>query len=385
MLECQKHEFSLPPGLHYLNCAYMSPLPRRVEAAGLEGIRRKRVPSEISPVDFFAGADRVRALFARMIGAADPARIAIVPAVSYGLAAVARNTPIGRGRNVVVSHEQFPSNVHVWRSACRRSGGELRTIAPPVAGEGRGEAWNGALLEAIDGNTAVVALPHLHWADGTRFDLERIAERAREVGAALVVDGTQSVGALPFELPRIRPDALVCAGYKWLLGPYSLGVAYFGPRYDDGEPLEETWIGRAGSEDFRALVQYRDDYRPGAARYDAGEPSNFALMPMLEAALTMVLEWGVPAIRDYCARLSSPLAERARALGFSVENPAWRGAHLFGLRVPAGADAGAIAHSLQQRRVSISVRGNSLRIAPYVYNDREDVEALLSVLAEHTR
>jgi selenocysteine lyase/cysteine desulfurase len=234
----------------------------------------------------------VRALFARMVGVSNASRIAIVPAVSYGLAAAARNLPIGRGRNVVVSEEQFPSNVHVWRSACRRGGAELRVIAPPVDGAGRGEAWNTAVLEAIDVATAVVALPHLHWTDGTRFDLQRIGERAREVGAALVVDGTQSVGALPFDVAQIRPDALVCAGYKWLLGPYSLGVAYYGPRFDEGEPLEETWIGRAGSEDFRSLVLYRDDYRPGAARYDVGEPSNFALMPMLETALGLVLEWG---------------------------------------------------------------------------------------------
>jgi hypothetical protein len=85
MLSCQKHEFSLPPGLHYLNCAYMSPLPQRVEAAGIAGVRRKRVPSAITPADFFAGADLVRALFARLVNVADAGRIAIVPAASYGL------------------------------------------------------------------------------------------------------------------------------------------------------------------------------------------------------------------------------------------------------------------------------------------------------------
>jgi len=380
MLTCQRDEFSLPPGLHYLNCAYMAPLPRRVEEAGIAGVRRKRVPSSITPADFFAGSDRVRALFARLVGVAEAGRIAIVPSASYGLAVAARNSPIGAGRNVVVSHEQFPSNVHVWRSACRRCGGEVRVIESPVPGEGRGEAWNLALLEAIDGNTAVVALPHLHWTDGTRFDLERIGERAREVGAALIVDGTQSVGAHPFDVERIRPDALVCAGYKWLLGPYSLGLAYFGPRFDDGEPLEETWIGRGGSEDFRGLVQYRDDYRPGAARYDVGEPSNFALMPMLEASLGLVLEWGVASIGEYCAILTEPLAAGARALGFAVEDPAWRGAHLFGLRVPAGADVVALARTLQQRDVAVSVRGSSLRVAPHVYNDEGDIAALLEAL-----
>ena len=116
----------------------------------------------------------------------------------------------------------------------------------------------------------------MHWTDGTRFDLAAIGARAREVGAALVVDGTQSVGALPFDVQQLRPDALVCATYKWLMGPYSLGFAYLGPRFDDGEPLEETWIGRRGSENFKELVDYQDDYQPGALRYDVGERSNFA-------------------------------------------------------------------------------------------------------------
>lgn len=360
----------------------MSPLARSVEEAGVEGIRRKRVPAAITPADFFAEVDQVRALFARLIGAAEPRRIAIVPAVSYGLAAAARNTPIGRGRNVVISAEQFPSNVHVWRSACRRSGGEMRVVTAPVAGAGRGQTWNAAILDRIDRNTAAVALPHVHWTDGTRFDLEQIAVRARDVGAALIVDGTQSVGALPFDVEQIRPDALVCAGYKWLLGPYSTGLAFYGPRFDDGEPLEETWIGRGGSEDFRALVNYRDDYRPFAARYDVGEPSNFALMPMLAASLGLVLEWGAEAIQEYCAALVDPLTTAAARLGFSTEDPAWRGAHLFGLRAPPGADLAAIALTLQQHNVSISVRGDSLRVAPHVYNDESDTAALLAALEQ---
>jgi len=114
-----------------------------------------------------------------------------------------------------------------------------------------------------------------------------------------------------------------------------------------------------------------------------GEPSNFALMPMLEAGLGLVLEWGVANIQDYCASLSGPLAEGARALGFTVEDPAWRGAHLLGLRLPAGADVAALARSLQERDVAVSVRGNSLRVAPHVYNDESDVQALLDALSEH--
>ncbi len=278
MLANQKHQFSLPDGLHYLNCAYMSPTPTRVQDVGIQCVRRKGVPSAISAEDFFTDGARVRTLFARLLNADDPNRVAIIPSASYGLAVVARNTPVARGQHVVVVHEQFPSNVYTWRRVCQEAGAEIRTVMPPDGETDRGGAWNTRLLEAIDGDTAIVALPHVHWADGTRFDLEAIGARARQVGAALVVDGTQSVGAMPFDVQRIRPDALICAGYKWLMGPYSIGVAYLSARYDDGVPLEENWISRLGSEDFRGLVNYQDEYQPGALRYDVGERSNFILV-----------------------------------------------------------------------------------------------------------
>ena len=244
----------------------------------------------------------------------------------------------------------------------------------------RGAAWNEALAEAIDERTAIVAVPHVHWTDGTRFDLERIATRARSFGAAVVIDGTQSVGALPFDVQRIKPDALVCAGYKWLLGPYSLGFAYYGPRFDEGEPLEENWIAREGSEDFRALVNYGDRYQPGALRYDMGERSNFVLLPMAVAALRQILEWQPERIQRYCRELFAAAIPELRDLGFAVEKGEWRGAHLFGVRTPASVDLAALHAELQRANVGAALRGSALRIAPNVYNDGADVEALMNVL-----
>ncbi len=380
MLSCQKSRFSLPDDEHYLNCAYMSPLSIAVESAGLTGVARKRVPSRIATSDFFTESDRARALFARLVNAPDPSRVAIIPSASYGLAIAARNLPVMGGQNIVVTHEQFPANVHAWRRLSQERGVEMRTVSPPESAEGRGRGWNTRLLEAIDAQTAIVALGHVHWTDGTRFDLEAIGRRAREVGAALVIDGTQSVGAMPFDVAAIQPDLLVCATYKWLMGPYSMGFAYLGPRFDHGEPLEETWIGRAGSENFKELVNYRDDYQPGALRYDVGERSNFALMPMAVAALEQVLEWQPARIQEYCAALTAPLFERVRALGYTVEDPGFRGAHLFGLRAPAGTDIAAVGERLRGKNVFVSLRGSALRVSPHVYNDGRDVEALADAL-----
>jgi selenocysteine lyase/cysteine desulfurase len=379
-LSCQRHAFSLPEQVHYLNCAYMGPLPLVAQEAGIAGIRRKAVPTTIAAADFFRDSDEARGLFARLIGAADAQRVALLPAVSYGMAIAARNLPCARGQNIVIAAEQFPSNVYAWRRLTRERGAELRTIAAPVAAPPRATAWSDAIVAAIDEATCIVALPHVHWTDGTRFDLERIAERARLAGAALVIDGTQSIGALDFALARIRPDAVLCAAYKWLLGPYALAFGWFGARFDDGVPLEETWIGRQGSEDFQGLVDYRDEYQPGAVRYDAGERSNFILLPMALASMRLVLEWGATRIQQYCDTLFGDALAEAETLGFSIEPRAGRGAHLFGLRVPAGMELRALQAELQARRVFASLRGSALRVSPNVYNDSRDADALLAAL-----
>jgi selenocysteine lyase/cysteine desulfurase len=159
-----------------------------------------------------------------------------------------------------------------------------------------------------------------------------------------------------------------------------MGFAYLGPRFDDGEPLEETWIGRAGSEDFKELVNYRDDYQPGAIRYDFGERASFALMPMVIAGLEQVLEWRPERVQEYCAALTSGLFERVRALDYTVEDEAYRGAHLFGLRAPDGVDILAVADRLRERKVFVSLRGSAIRVSPHVYNEAADVEALVGAL-----
>ena len=381
MLACQRSRFTLPDGLHYLNCAFMAPLARAVRAAGIEGIDRRATPHLINPPDFFEESDLVRCLFSRLVNIPDPNRVAIIPSVSYGLATVARNAPVEQGDNIVIVEEQFPSNVYIWRRLCGERGLELKVVGAPARTDGgRAAAWSTRLLATIDHRTAVVALPQVHWTDGTLFDLERVSDRARECDALLVVDGTQSVGALPFDVARIRPDALFCAAYKWLLGPYSIGLAYFGPVFDHGTPLEENWITRCGSEVFADLVRYRDEYRPAAIRYDVGERSNFTLLPMLAAALELVLEWTVPAIQDYCRALTVDLTRTLRERGYWIEEDRWRGGHLFGIRVRDAVDTGRLAERLRERQVTVSVREDAIRVAPHLYNDPADTEALLDAL-----
>lgn len=380
-LPCQRHHFSLPDDFHYLNCAYMGPLPLAAERAGIEGLRAKRFPQAIAPDDFFRPADELRARFARLINAPEPNRVATVPSVSYAVSTIARNTETGPGRNVVIVHEQFPGNVYPWRRLVDEKGGELRVVEP--TGDGvRGEGWTERILDRIDGGTAAVAMGSVHWTDGTRFDLQAVRERTREVGAAMILDGTQTVGAVPFDVRALEPDALIVAAYKWLLGPYSLSLAWFGERYLDGIPLEETWIGRRDSENFAGLVDYVDDYQPGALRFDVGQRSNFALIPALSASLDLVLEWRPERVSDYCRALMADAFPRLRELGLGVEADRWRSPHLFGLGLPPGMDAARLKDSLARHRVGVSFRGSSVRVSPFVYNESKDVEALVAAFAE---
>lgn len=356
----------------------MGPLPRVVEEAGVRGVVQKSTPWTMGPADFFETSDRVRAGFATLIGgrAED---VAIHPSVSYAIATAAGNLHPPAGSRIVLLDEQFPGNVYAWRRLAEASGAEIVTVARPGSAT-PGAAWNEALLEAIDATTSIVTIPVVHWTDGTHYDVAAVGARAREVGAALVIDGTQSIGALPFSLDEVRPDMVVAAGYKWLLGPYSTALTWVGERFEGGVPLEEGWIAREGSEDFQGLVDYTDAYGPGAVRYDVGERSNFALLPALDAALGLVNDWGPDRIADYCRRLSAPLFDRARELGFGVEEDAWRAPHLFGLRMPEGLELGELRDALSARHIHVSLRGSAMRVSPHLYNDEGDIAALVSAL-----
>ncbi len=378
-LPCQKHLFSLDPHVHYLNGAYMSPMMQSVEAAGAEALLRKRSPNRIAPSDFFTDPERLRGLFAQLVHAAAD-DVALIPAVSYGMAIVAKNLKAERGQKIVLAGAQFPSNVYPWMTLATEQGLDIQTVSMPTEPRNRTQRWNEHLLAAIDDRTALVALGHIHWANGTIFDLQKLAAKVHQHGGLLVVDGTQSVGALPMDVRQLGLDALVCGGYKWLMGPYSLGYAWFGPAFREGRPIEENWINRRHSENFAGLVDYQSDYQPGARRFDVGERSNFSLVSMSIAALEQLLAWGPENIQHYCRQLTAEAVPLWQQHGIWSEDPAHRAAHLFGIQLPAHIEAGILQDRLQARHVSVSVRGDFVRISPNVYNDAADVAVLTEVL-----
>ena len=356
----QRHLFDIPDDVTYLNCASYSPLLRSVVAAGKMGLARKAHPWE--PIFFDAEADveQARGLFARIIGAtADD--IAVTPSTSYGIATAAANLTVQSGQEVVTLEQQFPSNFHAWRQLAADSGARQVQVPRPPDGD-----WAGAVLAHLGPDTGVVALPPCHWTDGSRIDLAPIGARCRELGAAFIIDATQYIGAGPLDVADLQPDFLACSAYKWLLCPYTLAFLYAAPHRQQGRPLE----------------QRTDSPVDNARRYDMGERYNFINMPMAVAALTQVLDWTPAAIAETLAPLTRHAADAARERGLTVPPDAHRVAHYIGLRRQGGLPEG-LDRKLAEDGVYAALRGDAVRISPYLFSDTADIDRFFKALDRH--
>ena len=373
MIPNQRSLFSMPDNIAYFNCAYTAPLLKTAQAAGKHAVSAKGLPWNITPADFFKTMETVRDLFAQLIHCTSD-HIAIIPAVSYGIALAAKNLPISQGQTIVVLEDQFPSNIYSWKRAAYEKKGQLQTVKRPADHD-----WTSAVINAINTKTAIVAVPNCHWTDGTLLDLVQIGTACRECGAALVVDGTQSLGAMPFSIETVRPDFLVTTAHKWLLGPYSFGFCYIAPEWQDRTPLEENWINRAGSEDFSRLVDYRDEYQPGARRFDVGGASNFFLSPVAEVALRQLLDWNLHDIAETIQIKTDRIAEEAELRGFKIPPRPMRAPHMIGITLPGGIPDN-LSKTLSSEHIFLSIRGQSIRIAPHLYNTDKDLARLFGVL-----
>lgn len=373
-LPLQRHLFEIPDDVTYLNCASLSPQLRSVSAAGLSSVALKASPWKITPADWFSGAETLRGLAAKVVGV-NADSIALIPAVSYGIAIAAANVQVGRGQSIVLLDEEFPSNYYAWKELARQRDADIYIVNRGDAG-----TWTEAILEAIDDRTAVISVPNCHWTDGSLVDLEQVSERARSVGASFVIDASQSLGAYPLDIEKVQPDFLVSAGYKWLLGPYTLGYLHAAPKWQEsGRPIENSWLSRAGSEDFARSAEYRDEFRSGARRFDMGEFPNFVLVPMAIAALQQILDWKVENIQQTLSVLTELIAKEAAKLGCTSLPASDRVNHIIGVRLPDGIPAG-MAERMAVTKVFVSILGDAIRIAPYLYNDESDIEKFFAVL-----
>lgn len=362
---CQRHLFEVPADVCYLDAAAWSPLPRPVRAAGEAGLLVKSRPWDHPRTAIPALAERARAASARLIGAAVD-DMAIVSSVSHAMAVAAHNIRPRTGGRLLRVADEFPSLRFAFDRLAARHGLAVEEVARPPDGD-----WTAALLGAIArpgaNPLALATLTPLHWTDGGLIDLDRIAPAVHAAGAALVVDATQAVGAVPVDVARWRPDFLAFPTYKWALGPYGFACLYAAPHRQDGEALDE----HGGNNPPAA----------GARRYDRGELNDPVALAMATAALELSGAWDMPSLTLRLRALTDRLAAEAAALGLTVAPPHQRAPHILGLRLPGGLPPG-IVECLSQTRVYVSVRSGALRISPHVWVSDHDIAGCLSALRD---
>jgi len=371
-LQNQSYLFDIPEDITYLNIASQSPAFKTIYEAGLEGLTQKNRPYTILGFDYFEPVVELKKLFAELIDVDDYNRIATMPSASYGMATVANNITLNEGDEILVIDEQFPSNYYSWKKLADTYNAKIVTISPV-----KNQQWDTTILNAITNKTAVIAMGNVHWSNGDLFNLKAISTKAKQHKALLIIDGSQSIGALPFSVKDIQPDALICAGYKWLFGPYGCAYAYFGDYFDNGQPLEENWSNRLDSENFASLTNYQPKYKPLANRYTVGESGNFIYVKMQIAALKQVIEWTPTAIQNYCRSISLESTKELITLGCQIEHPDYRTHHLFGVKLPEDLDVKILKAALQEQLIFVSFRGSYIRISCHIFNSEQHFEKLV--------
>lgn len=371
MIPNQRQLFDIPEDVVYLNCASHSPLLRRAFEAGREAVMRKAHPWGPFRDDAAEECETLRGLFARLIGA-EQGDVAIVPSTAYGIATAAANLPVVAGQKILVLQDQFPSNYHAWVNLAEDTGAALVAVPRPADGD-----WTAAVLERLDGDTAITALAPCHWTDGSRVGLDAIGEKCRAVGSAFVIDATQACGAQPIDVKRLQPDFMSVSGYKWMFCPYTLSFLYAAPHRQNGRPLEHHRTNSANAG--RAMAEHDSVVAPGARRYDMGERNNPINLPMGIVAVEQLLAWGPANIAETIRPLTDRVAEQAVARGFTVPPAKHRMAHIVGMRRERGVPED-IDKRLAAQNVHVSLRGDSIRVSPHVFNTPEDVDRLFAAL-----
>jgi selenocysteine lyase/cysteine desulfurase len=309
---------------------------------------------------------------------ADPADIALIPSISYGVATAAKVLAIARGARVIVLENDHSSPVLEWQTRADAQGFAIETIHQPDDGD-----WTSAVLAAIERSGAppvgLASISSVHWSDGGLIDIEKVGAALRQREATLLVDATHSAGVLTMDVRRLDPDFVMFPTYKWLLGPYGRAFLYIAKRHQGGIPLEQTSFGRrdvrAWNEVYFADLRYVADAR----RFDMGERDHFISMEMSAIGMEMMADWGAAAVAQRLAMLTERIAEGVRGMGVSVPEPRIRAPHILSLGFKDGMPAGLV-DGLASEGVFVAARLGRMRISPHLFNDEADADRFVAAL-----
>jgi selenocysteine lyase/cysteine desulfurase len=301
--------------------------------------------------------------------------IAIIGGASEGLGQVAAALAT-ESAEVLLVPTDFPSVTYPWLGARARLGSTIRWVEDEPQTDLSAE-----LIKAIGGSTSVVCVSAVQYATGTAIDVRAVAERAREVGAKVIVDATQLAGAGPVSMREWSADALVCSGYKWLSAHGGVAILAVSDDLIAATPKIIGWKGADDPFDFDATTL--------ALAHDA---RRFELSTMayssavgLSSSIALLTDAGLPALAQHAGGLATELTERVRPLGwmpFRQPGTAGASSHIVSLRHGSLSAAAVQAALASDHRVIVSSRGGGIRISLHGYNDGSDIEALVDALAE---
>lgn len=319
-----RERFDLPEGVVYLDGNSLGALPRGSAATAAEVIGTqwgRDLITSWNAHDWIGMPQRIGDAIAALIGA-DAGEVVACDSTSvnlFKLIAAALEAQPGR-QTIVTEAGNFPTDVYVAEGAARMSGGVVKAVPP------------GQLLDAIDDDTALLLLTHVHYTTGRIHDMAALTRAAQAKGALVLWDLSHSAGAVPVDLNGCHADLAVGCGYKYLNGgPGAPAFLFVAKRLHERlhSPLS-GWMGHA------APFAFEGGYRPAAGidRFLCGTPSVVA-MAMLEAGVAMfgevdraALYAKGSALGDYCITL---MDARCGGMGFTLVSPrdaATRGSHV---------------------------------------------------------
>jgi cysteine desulfurase / selenocysteine lyase len=312
----------------------------------------------------------LRQRIAGMLGY-DTGDIALVSNAGEAMNLVAQSIDMQPGDNVVLNDLEFPSVVQPWLRLARR-GIEFR-----VARHTGTDLRVADIASLLDERTRVLAFSHVSYKSGFRHDVQALSDAAAEVGALVLMDATQSLGALP--VPADRADVVVSSSYKWLLGGHGIGIlAWNRRRLPLPEPPSVGWrsVADTFAEDRFQRYQLHDDAR----RFEIGYPS-FPTIYALETSVAWLKKFDPDAVRDHIlalsGRLVAELAERGCDL-LTPADPARRSGNV-SIRAARGAE---LAEYLAAQGIHCWGGDGRLRASLHLFNGDDDIDRLLGALDE---
>jgi kynureninase len=287
--------------------------------------------------------------------------IALVPSVSAALSSIASAVDYTKRNKIVVAELDFPTLIYQWMV---KPGIEVVRVPSDDGISIPAERW----AEYIDERTAIVATSHVFYSTGYIQDLPAIAATAHDAGALFLVDGYQAVGQIPVDPRAAGADIYVGGPLKWLLG--GPGMAFLWVKQEHIHELQPTmtsWFGARDQFHFRAdEFEFRDD----AARFELGTPA----LPTAYSALgglEIILEVGMPAIRERNSALTEELLARLWQEGFRTRTAA-DAAHRSGIVMVEVGAAGEAVRELAEQGIIVDYRGDYVRVSPHFYNTPDE-------------